>query len=127
MIHIPLVQPGDYVAWNADTIHAVDKIHAGTTDSSVLYIPSCPLTERNARYLARQREAFLEGVPGPDFPGGVGESAHVGRPGVEDVEAVSGKEGLRAFGLERWDCEAEGLSPGEREVMRRANEILGFE
>ena len=43
-------------------IHAVDKTHAGTTDSSVIYIPACPLTETNAEYLKRQREAFLEGM-----------------------------------------------------------------
>lgn len=42
-------------------IHAVDKTHAGVADSSVMYIPACPLTETNARYLVRQREAFLQG------------------------------------------------------------------
>lgn len=26
-----------------------------------MYIPACPLTEANARYLARQREPFFEG------------------------------------------------------------------
>ena len=31
-------------------------------DSSVLYIPACPLTETNAEYLVRQREAFFEGI-----------------------------------------------------------------
>ena len=42
-------------------IHGVDKTHAGTTDSSVMYIPASPLTEANARYLVRQRETFFEG------------------------------------------------------------------
>ena len=42
-------------------IHAVDKFHAGETDSSVMYIPCCPLTEANAKYLVRQREAFADG------------------------------------------------------------------
>jgi hypothetical protein len=63
MVHIPRVQPGDYVVWHCDGIHAVDKIHAGKNDSSVLYIPACPLTERNAEYLARQRDCFLRGTP----------------------------------------------------------------
>lgn len=126
MVHVPRVKPGDYVAWNCDTIHAVDKVHAGKADSSVLYIPACPLTERNAEYLARQRAAFLEGVPSPDFPGGEGERRHVGRPGAADVAQVTDERGLRAFGLARWDAEREGLSPGEKQVMRRANEILGF-
>lgn len=78
MVHVPKVQPGDYVVWHCDSefncifpylrpahydkaIHAVDKIHAGAADSSVMYIPACPLTETNARYLVRQREAFSEG------------------------------------------------------------------
>ena len=46
-------------------IHAVDKMHAGKDDSSVLYIPACPLTEANAEYLVRQREAFFEGTSPP--------------------------------------------------------------
>jgi len=61
MVHVPTVRPGDYIAWHCDTIHAVDKVHAGTTDSSVMYIPTCPLTETNAEYLVRQREAFKAG------------------------------------------------------------------
>lgn len=83
MVHVSRGNSGDYVAWNCDSIHAVDKLHSGTNDSSVLYIPECPLTEANAKYLSRQREAFLEGIPGPDFPGGKGESEHVGRDGCE--------------------------------------------
>jgi len=126
MVHVPRVNPGDYVAWNCDTIHAVDKVHAGKSDSSVLYIPTCPLTVRNAEYLLRQRTAFLEGVPSPDFPGGVGESQHKGRIMASDAAAVSDKAGLRAFGLESWDSRGENLSAGEAEIMRRANEILGF-
>ena len=126
MVHVPVVNPGDYVAWNCDTIHAVDKVHAGQSDSSVLYIPSSPLTVRNAEFLARQRDTFLQGIPSPDFPGGVGESEHVGRPTAADATAMLDKPGLRAFGLERWDSEREGLTPGEKEIMRRANSILGF-
>lgn len=61
MVHIPTVQPGDYVVWHCDSIHAVDSVHQGQSDSSVLYIPACPLTENNARYLFRQRECFLQG------------------------------------------------------------------
>ena len=103
MTHVPAVQPGDYVAWHCDAIHAVDKVHAGTSDSSVLYIPACPLTEVNVSYMTRQREAFLEGRPGPDFPGGKGEGEFVGRMRIEDVEEAGGVEGLRAAGLEDWD------------------------
>jgi len=126
MVDVPLIRPGDYVVWHCDTIHAVDPIHNGSGDSSVLYIPVCPLTETNARYLARQRDAFLNGTPGPDFPGGKGESEHIGRPGRELVEEVSGPEGLRGFGLQRWEEGGEKLAEGQREMLHRANEILGF-
>jgi hypothetical protein len=61
MVHVPKVNPGDYVAWHCDTIHAVDKNHNGTGDSTVLYIPATPLTEQNAEYLARQRTNFVQG------------------------------------------------------------------
>jgi hypothetical protein len=121
MIHVPDVRPGDYVAWHCDSIHAVDKVHAGWGDSSVLYIPACPLTETNARYLVRQREAFLDGTPGPDFPGGKGESEHVGRMTEKDIKAAGGEEALRAMGFGGWETS----SPRESEVVRAANEIVG--
>lgn len=126
MIHVPTVRPGDYVAWHCDTIHAVDKTHAGKFDSSVLYIPTCPMTEDNAEYLARQRAKFVAGTPSPDFGGGVGESEHVGRVKVEDMESLVGVEGCRAMGLVPWDADGKGLAPGERAVLNRANKALGF-
>lgn len=126
MVHVPRVQPGDYVSWHCDTIHAVDSIHAGKSDSSVMYIPACPLTVENAEYLKRQREVFLSGAPSPDFGGGIGEGEHVGRAMVEDVSAVGGEEGMRGMGLSEWDSQAEGLTSGQREVMDRANKIWGF-
>lgn len=126
MVHVPRVRPGDYVVWHCDTIHAVDSVHKGMQDSSVMYIPACPLTEENARYLVRQRDCFLGGVPSPDFPGGVGESQHVGRQGPIDVSAAGGKEAMRAMGLEAFDMSKAGLTSGERKVLKRANEILGF-
>lgn len=126
MVHVPRVKPGDYVAWHCDTIHAVDRVHNGASDSSVLYIPACPLTEDNARFLARQRAAFRDGVPCPDFGGGEGESGHVGRPGPDDVAMFAQNEGLQAFGLHEWDSTEAGLTPGEREAIDRANKVLGF-
>ncbi|KAF4302559.1 hypothetical protein GTA08_BOTSDO09976 [Botryosphaeria dothidea] len=126
MVHVPRVRPGDYVSWHCDGIHAVDQRHAGAADSSVLYIPACPLTPANAEYLVRQRDAFLRGVPSPDFGGGEGESRHVGRPTRDDVARMAGAEGRRALGLEQWDSTEEGLAPGQRAVLDRANKILGF-
>lgn len=126
MIHVPKVNPGDYVAWHCDTIHAVDKVHAGKFDSTVMYIPTCPLTEANAQGLLRQRETFIKGIPSCDFGGGIGESEHVGRVKVEDMEKMVGVDGCRAAGLHEWDSEEASLTPGQKEVLDRANTILGF-
>ncbi|KAF2139872.1 uncharacterized protein K452DRAFT_274376 [Aplosporella prunicola CBS 121167] len=128
MVHVPRVRPGDYVAWHCDTIHAVDATHAGAADSSVLYIPACPLTASNARFLARQRDAFLAGTPCPDFGGGVGESGHRGRLEGEEVRRFAGVEGARALGLERWGgaAGAGALLEGQRRVLEVADQALGF-
>ncbi|KAK6223916.1 hypothetical protein LQW54_000060 [Pestalotiopsis sp. IQ-011] len=125
MVHMPRVRPGDFAVWHCDTIHAVDRVHMGKDDASVLYIPVCPTTEQNAKYLKRQREAFINGTPGPDFPGGVGESQHVDRCGPEYLRSLADSDGLRAAGFEK-------LAPkdkepiGSREVIEQANQILGF-
>ena len=76
--------------------------------------------------MARQRDCFLAGTPCPDFGGGKGESEHIGRATVEDVQKLNPVEGMQAFGLAEWDSEAPGLTPGQRQVMDRANKILGF-
>lgn len=103
----------------------MDKVHRGHSDSSVLYIPVCPVTALNAGYLARQRDAFRRGTPGPDFPGGEGESRHLGRPTEEMARSWTTAEGRQAFGLDKFDVREHAL-PGEREVVQRANAILGF-
>jgi hypothetical protein len=124
MINMPPVAPGDYVAWHCDTIHAVDGVHHGTQDSSVLYIPTCPLTRDNAKYLVEQKDYFLSGKPSPDFGGGMGESTHAGRPTVADLEVWGGNEGMKGMGLDRWDVKENGLSDGERAVLQKANTLL---
>ncbi|KAI3318091.1 DUF1479 domain protein [Xylariaceae sp. AK1471] len=125
MVHMPQVKPGDFVVWHCDTIHAVDKVHKGQSDSSVLYIPICPVTEQNAQYLLRQKHAFLDGTPGPDFPGGQGESKHVNRPTVSYLQSHADSEGLRAFGFEKLIA-ADSDGPGARGVISKANGILGL-
>jgi hypothetical protein len=106
-------------------IHAVDKKHTGTSDSSVLYIPVCPTTKASAEYVARQRTAFREGTPGPDFPGGQGESRHIGR-GTEDyIKKHCDPLGVRAMGVERL-TDVDGDTPGGKAVVQEANAVLGF-
>lgn len=125
MVHVPSIRPGDFVVWHCDTIHAVDKVHKGTSDSSVLYIPICPVTELNAKYLVRQRDAFLNGTPGPDFPGGQGEANHVNRPTEAVFRSYADAEGQRAFGFEKLVA-SEADTVGSKKVTSLANEILGF-
>ena len=71
------------VWWHPDLIHGVEADHAGSQPSNVLYIPASPLCvaahalvsssprrrcPQNARYLAKQRAAFLRGDAPPGFP-----------------------------------------------------------
>lgn len=106
-------------------IHAVDSEHRGQSDSSVLYIPICPVTEFNAHYVLRMRDAWRIGTPGPDFPGGKGESEHVDRPLESFLRKVADVDGLASVGLEPLR-EPVDASNGEKEVVRRANKLLGF-
>ncbi|OAA70781.1 DUF1479 domain protein [Akanthomyces lecanii RCEF 1005] len=125
MVHVPEIRPGDFVAWHCDTIHAVDKLHQGTSDSSVMYIPICPVTAINAQYVVRQREAWRNGTPGPDFPGGEGEARHAGRPTEAKLRQWAGREALQSMGLEKL-VPGSAPTPGQREVVGQANAILGF-
>jgi len=106
-------------------IHAVDKTHTGKSDSSVLYIPVCPTTKASAEYVARQRSAFLQGTPGPDFPGGEGESKHIGRATEEYVKKYCDPLGVQAMGLDKL-VTVEGDTPGGKAVVEQANAVLGF-
>lgn len=101
-------------------------MHKGQSDSSVMYIPVCPVTEANARYVARQRDTFLDGFPGPDFPGGKGESEHVGRPSEAYLREHSDMRGLRAMGFEKLNVPDGEESEGARTVVDKANATLGF-
>lgn len=112
---LPIMRPGDFVFWQGDSIHAVELVHQGKDDSIVMYIPSVPLCDMNVDYIKDQKEAFLEGIPPPDFPGGVGESAHIGK-GEESM--LSGTAGRAAMGFEQFE--------GNSQVFQRANAILGF-
>ena len=105
----------------------MNKVHHGTGDSSVMYIPTCPMTETNAEYVKRQRDTFLEGVPPPDFPGSQGESQHVGRATVDDLKGCTNELGLRTQGFAKLDTDNVDLSQGQQKVLQKANEILGLE
>lgn len=46
--------------------HAVDPVHNGANNASVVYIASCPTTPINQRYVEKQLSAALDGRPPPD-------------------------------------------------------------
>jgi hypothetical protein len=123
MVSVPRVEPGDFVAWHCDTMHAVDKVHEGLKDSSVLYIPACAVTPGNIEYMKKQRTAALAYSPPPDFPGagGPGES---GFTGAVDWNALP-EDGLRAMGLgnRMWEITSE-MSVGEKTVLEMGNKAL---
>ncbi|GMF79067.1 unnamed protein product [Aspergillus oryzae] len=91
-----------------------------------MYIPACPVTEANANYVKRQRNDFLEGVPPPDFPGGKGESEHLGRATEAGLRKSTSQLGLRSLGLTKWDLNDQSLTQGQRLVLDKSNKILGF-
>lgn len=106
---------------------------------TLLYIPSCPLTQTNALYLSRQRRSFLLGLAAPDFAdatgplASAGERDHAGRSGVQDVADAGGERGLRSMGLTPWGEEQSqdrnsgsrrGGNDRETRLLRLANGIL---
>jgi Protein of unknown function (DUF1479) len=106
---------------HCDSIHSVDKEHHGKGDSSVLYIPVCPMTASNVQYLVRQREAALKFSPPPDFPdaGGIGEQGFARQL---DWTTVS-PDGLQAMGMgsKPWEADS-SMSEGECSIIEAANE-----
>lgn len=91
----------------------------------MLYIPVCPTTKANAEYAVRQRDAFLRGTPGPDFPGGEGESRHIGRATREYVQKHSTPAGAQTLALEQLPVTQNDTVDGKAAVAE-ANKILGF-
>ncbi|KAJ7116584.1 hypothetical protein C8R44DRAFT_792863 [Mycena epipterygia] len=94
MTSIPVVNPGDTVFWHCDVVHSVEQEHTGSEDSAVMYIPAVPLTPANARYLARQKDDFLKGLPPPDFAVATTGVGFVGLAKDEDVEEPLGRKAM---------------------------------
>lgn len=126
MVLVPKVEPGDMVFWHCDLVHAVDPVHIGKHDSSVFYIPSVPLCGINVEYAFLQREAFLKGLAGPDFPGfphGVAETQHINRGTPEDVIETGGKPAMQEFVLDKFEERSE-YTAGAKKAIRKANNTL---
>jgi hypothetical protein len=121
MVSMPQVYPGDYVVWHCDMIHAVESIHQGTGDSSVMYIPVVPLTANNVEHLAQTKLCFETLEPPPDFPGGVGEK---GFQGVGTLNDIDTEIGLQAFGYGQPLDINKARTAGEKDVIDMANNTL---
>jgi hypothetical protein len=98
LVSIPRVQPGDTVWWHSDLIHAVEREHKGKGSSNVIYIAAAPWCEKNASFLPRQAQAFLEGRSCPDFAAEDYEVDFEGRATVEDLTDL----GRKQLGLAPW-------------------------
>jgi hypothetical protein len=85
-----------------------------------MYIPAVPLTEQNAKYVVRQRDHFLKGLAGPDFPQAAGEVNFLKKGELEDVHEGDGK---RAMALEPFE-EVEGDALGTKEAIKIANSLI---
>jgi hypothetical protein len=75
--------------------------------------------------VVHQRAAFLAGTPAPDFPGGEGESRHIGRATEEYVRKYCNPLGVQQMGLDKL-VTVETDTPGGKAVVQEANKVLGF-
>jgi hypothetical protein len=110
-------------------VHSVEKKHEGISDSSVAYIPVVPLCNYNIGNLVEQRKAFLASVPPPDMVSKHGEEQE--KEHRNDVDAglpehILTLEGRRIMGLEPFDVNEEGITPGQLAIRKLANHALGF-
>lgn len=116
MTTIKTVRPGDQACWRCDGVDSVESSHMRQNASSVMYIPSVPLTLMNLCYIREQRESYLSRTPPPGFPGGECESKFRGTGGYQDVLTL---EGRRAMGLDVSDLASAG-SDIERDLLIEA-------
>ncbi|KAI0153354.1 hypothetical protein BJ166DRAFT_355170 [Pestalotiopsis sp. NC0098] len=96
LVHVPAMEAGDTIWWHADVCHAVDPEHQGTENAAVVYVPSCPTTALNKKYVKGQLEAILNGriAPDHDIGAGINEKLFTGYKGHEGFS----DEARRAFG-----------------------------
>ncbi|KAJ7018529.1 hypothetical protein C8F04DRAFT_1207065 [Mycena alexandri] len=94
MTSVPAVNPGDTIFWHCDVVHSVEPEHTGSEDSAVMYIPAVPLTPTNARYVERQKDHFLKGVPPPDYATAKTGVGLVGLGSNKDIEEPLGRKAM---------------------------------
>ena len=85
LITIPVVYPGDTVWWHPDIIHAVEKANTSQNWANVIYIGASPRCGKNAAYVGKQAQAFLQGRSAPDFAPEDYEVDFTGRATPDDL------------------------------------------
>lgn len=95
LVPIPAVEPGDTVWWHSDVIHSVADAVNEFRWGNVMYIAATPSCPRNDAYRSSMFERFELGMSPRDYPDEHFESDFVGRPTVDDLDAV----GRAHFGL----------------------------
>ena len=90
---IPDVRAGDSVWWHCDIVHSVAPVTDQKGWGNVMYIPAAPWCDRNERYTAVVRDAFLSGSSPSDFPPEHYERTWDNRFTVEDLNEI-GRRGL---------------------------------
>ncbi len=93
---IPDVRAGDSVWWHCDMIHSVAPVQNQKGWGNVMYIPAAPWCQRNERYAAAVREAFMSGTSPSDFPAESYERDWPNRFQLRDLN----RAGRRGLGLE---------------------------
>ncbi|KAJ5803132.1 uncharacterized protein N7503_005582 [Penicillium pulvis] len=79
----------------------------------------------NVLLLSKEKD-YLEGILLLDFPGGEGESRHVGRFIEVDVQKSKDADATCSFGFDAWNADRGGLKPGNTASLKKANQIFGL-
>lgn len=127
IVSAPQVNPGDYMYWHVDLVHEVEDQHNGLQDSSVFYNAAIPLCPYNIENMLIQRKSFRDAVPPPDFYLDLGgpfevEGVHANHGARE--ENIISLSGRRALGLEEFDENEAGITVGQKQVRKMANEAI---
>ncbi|CDK26969.1 unnamed protein product [Kuraishia capsulata CBS 1993] len=130
VVGITDVRPGDYVFWHCDLAHEVDKLHPGTKHSSVFFNPQVPLCPYNIENMIKVRSAFEMVMPPADFLPDL-EKRKMEKHYESEypdhgarLENILTDDGMRAMGLKAFDIDEPGLTPGQKEVRKMANEAI---
>jgi hypothetical protein len=95
--------------------------------SQVFYNASTPLCPYNITSMIKQRNAFRDVVPPPDFYKDFGgpfevEAQHADHGArMENILTMEGRQGL---GLVPYDENEEGLTEGQRTIRKMANDAM---